>query len=433
MSLERYKAKFLFYQGRFQENLILEVSDGTILRAASKEHFKGQTVTDLGHVALLPGTVNTHNHSFQSLVRGFGDDMPFFDWRDQGIYKYSLSLKKEDIYTGALFAFGEMLKHGITTVCDFFYIQDNGNENAKAVIQAAKDLGIRLVLARCFYDWQTGPKRYQEKPKEARARCLELMKEYETDSMVTITPAPHSPHAASREMILAAFQVAQETNSMFHIHVAEARYEVENIQKETGLTPLLYLDRLGVVTNKMVMVHGVWLSDKEIALMASRGVKLSYNPSSNMFLGDGIAPIKKILDQKVTIALGTDGACSNNKTSLFEEMRMAALLQKVHCLDSSVITAEQVFQMGTENGGKVLGLPIGKLEAGYRADFVTVSLDNLELYPLQNLHKNVVYSFSPTTIDEVVVNGKKIFSKGQLLTISEEEIIEKVSQLTRHW
>ncbi|MBI3016544.1 MAG: amidohydrolase family protein, partial [Deltaproteobacteria bacterium] len=188
MSLERYKAKCLFYQGRFQENIILEVSDGTILRIASKENFKGQTITNLGNVALLPGTVNTHNHSFQSLVRGFGDDKPFVEWRDRGIYQYSLNLTKDDIYTGALFAFGEMLKHGITTVCDFFYIQDKGNENAKAVIRAAKDLGIRLVLARCFYDWQTGPKRYQEKPKEARARCLELMKEYEKDPMVTIIP-----------------------------------------------------------------------------------------------------------------------------------------------------------------------------------------------------------------------------------------------------
>ncbi len=433
MSLERYKAKCLFYQGRFQENLVLEISDGTILRIVSKEHLEGQKVTDLGDVALLAGTVNTHTHSFQSLVRGFGDDKPFVEWRDQGIYKYSLNLTKDDIYTGALFAFGEMLKHGVTTVCDFFYIQDHGNDNAKAVIQAAKDMGIRLVLARCFYDWKTGPKRYQESPKEARKRCLELMKEYENDSMVTIYPAPHSPHAASQDMIVAAFQVAQETNSMFHMHVAEARYEVEAIQKETGLSPLLYLDRLGIVTNKMVVVHGVWLSDEEIKLMASRDVKLSYNPSSNMFLGDGVTPIKKMLDQGVTIALGTDGACSNNKTSIFEEMRMAALLQKVHCLDGSVVTAEQVFQMGTENGGKVLGLPIGKLEAGYRADFVTVGLDHLELHPLQNLHKNIVYSFSPTTLNEVYVQGKKIFSKGQILTVSEEKIIERIRKLTKHW
>ncbi|MBI3016545.1 MAG: amidohydrolase family protein, partial [Deltaproteobacteria bacterium] len=237
----------------------------------------------------------------------------------------------------------------------------------------------------------------------------------------------------SRDMILAAFQVAQETNSLFHMHVAEARYEVEAIQKETGLTPLFYLDRLGIVSNKMVVVHGVWLSDEEIALMASRSVKLSYNPSSNMFLGDGVTPIKKMLDQGIMIALGTDGACSNNKTSVFEEMRMAALLQKVHSLDSSVISAEQAFQMGTENGGKVLGLPIGKLETGYRADFVTVNLDNLEFYPLQNLHKNIVYSFSPTTLDEVYVRGKKIFSKGKLLTVSEEEIIERVHKLTKHW
>ena len=426
MTKNYYTAKCLFYQGKFQEGLAFEVSDGTITKIAKAIEFKKQNIKDLGEVAILPGTVNTHNHSFQSLVRGFGDDMSFFDWRDKGIYKYSLGLKTEDIYTGALFAFGEMLKNGVTTVCDFFYIQSGGNENARAVIRAAKDLGIRLVLARCFYDWKTGLAKYRETPKEARNRCLELMKEFKNDSMVTIYPAPHSPHAASEEMILAGFEVAQETNSMFHIHVSEAKYEVESIRKEKGLTPLLYLNRLGVVSNKMVAIHGVWFTDEEIELMAAKGVKLSYNPSSNMFLADGVTPIKKMLDYKVTIALGTDGACSNNKTSIFEEMRMAALLQKVHLLDSSALTAEQVFQMGTENGGVVLGLPVGKLEVGYRADFVTIDLKCLELQPLQNLHKNIVYSFSPKTLVDVFVHGKKII-------IPEEKIVERVQKLTRHW
>lgn len=416
-----YTSQLLFYQGKFQKNLAIEVFNGTITRISHISDFKN--VTDLGEVAVLPGTVNTHNHSFQSLVRGFGDDLSFFDWRDQGIYKYSLNLTKDDIYTGALFAFGEMLKNGVTTVCDFFYIQDEGNDNANAVIQAAKDLGIRLVLARCFYDWEKAPKRYRETPKDAAKRCLELIEAYKEDPLITIYPAPHSPHAASPAMILAAFEVAQKQNIMFHMHVSEAQYEVESIRKEKGLTPLLYLDHLGIVTSKMVLVHGVWLTDEEIELMSVRGVKLSYNPSSNMFLGDGITPIRKMLDKGIIIGLGTDGACSNNKTSIFEEMRMTALLQKVQALDSAVITAEEVFRMGTENGGIVLGLPIGKLEAGYRADFVTVNLNCLELHPLQNLHKNMVYSFSPVVLKDVYVHGKKI-------EIPEQKIIERVRRLT---
>ena len=433
MKTQYYTAEFLFYEGKFQKNLVLEVSEGTITQVVPVSKVKSQKVRDLGNVALLPGTVNTHNHSFQSLVRGFGDDMNFFDWRDKGIYKYSLNLNSKDIYVGALFAFGEMLKQGVTTVCDFFYIQDGGNDNARAVIQAAKDVGIRLVLARCFYDWAKAPKKYQETPEEARKRYLELVKEYKGNPMVTICPAPHSPHAASETMIKTAFEVAQETHSSFHMHVSEGKYEVEMIQKEKGLTPLLYLEKLGIVTDKMVVIHGVWFTDSEIALMAERGVKLSYNPSSNLFLGDGITPIQKMLDQHITIGLGTDGACSNNKTSIFEEMRMAALLQKVYLLDSSALSAERVFQMGTHNGGKVLGLPIGKLEAGHRADFVTLDLNCLEMQPLQNLHKNVVYSFSPRAIQDVYVQGKKVFSKGEILTVPEEEIIQRVKKVTQGW
>ncbi|OGQ13678.1 MAG: hypothetical protein A3B70_05735 [Deltaproteobacteria bacterium RIFCSPHIGHO2_02_FULL_40_11] len=433
MNVEAYQSRFLYHNGRFEEGLVLEVSGGTIVKVSPKKDCKVSYIKDLGDVALIPGTINTHTHSFQSLVRGFGDDMDFFDWRDQGIYKYSLNLSKDDIYVGALFAFGEMLKHGITTVCDFFYIQNQGNENARAVIQAAKDLGIRLVLARCFYDWKKAPIVYQETATQASERCLELMKLYQDDPMVTIYPAPHSLHAASPEMIQAGFEVAKTTNTMFHMHLAEGQYEVEQVKKEKGKAPLFYLNDLGVVCNKMVAVHGVWLTDPELDLMAQNNVKLSYNPSSNMFLADGVTPIQKMLDRNITIGLGTDGACSNNKTSIFEEMRMSSLLQKVHLLDGKAIGALKAFEMGTLNGGIVLGLPIGKLEPGYQADFITLKTNQLELQPIQNLKTNIVYAFSSNLIQDVYVHGKKVVSSGELQTVPEPKILDLVQKVTRAW
>ena len=251
--------------------------------------------------------------------------------------------------------------------------------------------------------------------------------------MVTVYPAPHSPHAASEKMIEAGADIAEQMNAMFQMHLSEGKYEVDMIRKAKGETPLIYLDRLGVVSNRMVAVHGVWLTDEEIDLMAERDVKLSYNPSSNMFLADGVTPVQKMLDKKITIGLGTDGACSNNKTSVMEEMRMASLLQKVHLLDGTAVGAAQAFRMGTENGGRVLGLPIGKIAAGYHADFVTLDLNCLELHPLQNLDKNMVYAFSPATLVDVFVHGKRIFSKGKLLTVPEEKIAERVRRLTKDW
>lgn len=424
------KPKLFYVQGDFKKEWCVEIKGGIIEKVGPLSAFQSaEKITDLGEVALIPGTVNTHTHSFQSLIRGFADDMSFFDWRDKGIYRYSLNLKTEDIYTGALFAFGEMLKHGITTVCDFFYLNDGGNDHARAVIRAAKDLGIRLVLARCFYDWEKAPKPYRETVREAKERCIELIREFQNEELISVCPAPHSPHAASERMIQSGYEVAEQYKLMFHIHVSEAQYEVESIEKEKGTTPLLYLNQLGVVSDRMVAIHGVWFTNEEIDLMAERGIKLSYNPSSNMFLADGVTRIRKMLDKKITIGLGTDGGCSNNKVSIMEEMRMAALLQKVHLLDSTAIRAEDVFQMGTENGGLLLGLPIGKCEPGYFADFFTVDLNCLEIHPLQNIKKNIVYSFSPTTIVDVYVHGKKIFSKGKLLTILEQEIIARVRKV----
>ncbi|RMD95367.1 MAG: amidohydrolase, partial [Calditrichaeota bacterium] len=250
-------ANQIYYKGNFQSGLGILVENGEIKKVGQLEEFKEaeQELINFPGKALLPGTINAHNHSFQSLVRGFGDDMNFFDWRDKGIYKYSLDLGPEEIYVGALFAFGEMLTYGVTTVCDFFYLHDQGNENSRAVIRAAKDLGIRLVLARTFYDWEVGPAKYRESIDDASRRCHELMDEFENDPMITICPAPHSPHAASPEMIKAGYQVAVARNTPFHIHVAEGQYEVKMISEKYGLTPMRYLEDLGVCSERMVAVH----------------------------------------------------------------------------------------------------------------------------------------------------------------------------------
>src|SRR5206468_623775 len=187
---------------------------------------------------LLPGTVNIHCHTFQSLLRGLGDDLDFMAWRDRVLYPFSTRLDREGIYLGAAFAFAEMLLHGATTCVDFFYLQDEGNDNAEAVIQAARDVGIRLVLARTMYDWEGAPTRYR--------------------------------------------------------------------------------DKLGVLGERMIGVHCVWLDDEEVRLMGERRAGLAYCPSSNMILGDGITRITELRAAGVRVGLGTDGGCTNNRLSVFE-------------------------------------------------------------------------------------------------------------------
>src|SRR5438067_12059852 len=204
------------------ERFALRVEGGAIVECGpALAPRAGEQHLDLGRRAMLPGTVNAHNHSFQSLLRGFGDDLPFLEWRDRALYRYSPKLGQEGVFTGALFAFAEMALHGVTTVCDFFYLNDGGNENARAVVGAAQKLGMRVVLARCFYDWDGAPANYRESVEDAAQRFLELHHEFRDSPVVTVCPAPHSLHGASERMIRAGAEAAREVGVPWHIHRAE--------------------------------------------------------------------------------------------------------------------------------------------------------------------------------------------------------------------
>jgi 5-methylthioadenosine/S-adenosylhomocysteine deaminase len=383
--------------------------------------------------ALLPGTVNSHCHTFQSLLRGLGDDLDFMGWRDRVLYPFSERLDRDAIALGATFAFAEMLRHGVTTCVDFFYLQDDGNENAEAVIAAAQAVGIRLVLARAMYDWEGAPKRYRETPPDAARRVRELIVAHRHDVTVTVQPAPHSPHGASPAMIRAGFEVAEAENTVFHIHVAEGQYEGERTLREHGATPIRHLDRLGVLGPRMIGVHCVWLDAEEIALMGRRGAGLAYCPGSNMFLGDGITRIPEMLAAGVRIGLGTDGGCTNNRLSVFDEMRTCSLLQRVRLLDGTALSAATAFDLGTRSAAELLRLEAGVVAAGRLADLVALDLGDLSLQPRTDLLKSVVYAMSAQAVTDVWVHGRRVVADRRLTTIPEAEIAGRVAALTRGW
>jgi 5-methylthioadenosine/S-adenosylhomocysteine deaminase len=383
--------------------------------------------------ALLPGTVNAHCHTFQSLLRGLGDDLDFMGWRDRVLYPFSERLDRDGIALGAAFAFAEMLLQGATTCVDFFYLHDEGNENAEAVIQAARQVGIRLVLARGMYDWDGAPRRYRESVADAARRTRELVAHHRHDATVTVQPAPHSPHGASPAMIRAGWEVAEGEGTPFHIHVAEGRYEGERTLREHGATPIRHLDKLGVLGPRTIAVHCVWLDDEEIALMGARRAALAYCPSSNMFLGDGITRLPELLTAGVRVGLGTDGGCTNNRLSVFEEMRMAALLQRVRLLDGTALGASTAFALGTGSGAEMLGLESGLIAPGRLADLVAVDLGHPSLHPPSDLLKSVVYAMSPQAVTDVWVHGRRVVEAGRLTTVDLESLLARVRALTKGW
>ena len=383
--------------------------------------------------ALVPGTVNAHCHTFQSLLRGLGDDLDFTAWRDRVLYPFSQRLDRRGIALGASFAFAEMLLGGATTCVDFFYLQDEGNENAEAVIEAARAVGIRLVLARAMYDWEGAPKRYREPVADAARRTRELVAAHRDDPTTVVQPAPHSPHGASPEMIRAGWEIAETEATRFHIHVAEGRYEGERTLREHGATPIRYLDGLGVLGPRMIGVHCVWLDDEEIALMGARRAALAYCPSSNMFLGDGITRVPELLNAGVRIGLGTDGGCTNNRLSVFEEMRMTSLLQRVRLLDGVAIDAVTAFGLGTRSGAEILGLETGVIAPGRLADLVAIDLEDVSLHPRNDLLKSMVYAMSGRAVTDVWVHGRRVVESGRLMTVDGSELLAQVRELTQGW
>ena len=326
-----------------------------------------------------------------------------------------------------------MALHGVSTVCDFFYLNESGNDNARAVIQAAKDVGLRIVLARCFYDYAAAPPAFRETPAQASANFVELHGAFQDDPQVQVCPAPHSLHGASRPMLEAAVAAARAVGTPWHMHLAEESYQVTDCLAAYGLRPIHALESFGVLGPDLVAIHGCWFDEGERALLRERGAALVHCPGSNMFLGDGVADLVDLRRRGLRVALGTDGGCSNSRVSVLDEARSAALLQKVHRCDGQAIDAGSCLAMATAGGGDVLGMPIGRLRPGDGADVLALDLDDPSLWPEQSAAKNVVYAHSPRAITDLFVGGRPVVRDRALCRVSLAEVGARVRELTAGW
>ncbi|MFN2588923.1 MAG: amidohydrolase family protein [Actinomycetota bacterium] len=419
------------------EDAAILVEDGAIAGVVAAAGVPaGAAVVDWGDVAIVPGTVNAHGHAFQSLLKGFADDRTFESWRDDVLYPFSEDLGASDLYTGALFAFTEALRAGVTTTVDFFYLHDEGNANAGEVLRAARDAGIRLVFARAFYDPAAptkAPARYRETSADAAQRCRALAAAHAGDALVSVQPAPHSLHAAAPETVAAALAVAAELDVPCHLHLAEARYERYQVAERYGATPVRLLAREGLLGPRLVAIHTVWVDEEELDLLAVSGAAVVHCPGANAFLGDGIALLPEMLQRGIRVALGPDGGCANNRQSVFDEMRQGSLLAKARLADGSAVSAETAFALGTKGGADALGLPVGEIAPGRRADLVALDLADPSLWPLATLRKQIVNSIQQTAIDKVMVEGRVVVDGGRPLHVDETDLRRRVAEISARW
>jgi len=428
-----HRAARLLHFGTDHDPGYLRVDASGAIVELCAEPAPGDRVIDHGNSALIPGGVNVHNHSFQALLRGLGDDLPFLEWRARGLYKYGAHLGPEAIHLGATLAFAEMLRSGTTTVCDFFYVHAGGLANDRAVLQAAEELGIRCVLARTMYDWDGAPESFRESVDEAVTRSQTLRAEVRSNPLLSIQPAPHSLHGASTDMIQAGVALAKDWDSPCHTHLAEESYQRDEALEQWGMGPADHLAAIDGLNERTVLVHAIWLEDQEIRAVAQAGAGIAHCPASNMFLGDGVTPVREYLKQGLTVGLGTDGGCTNSRHSVYDECRSAVLLQKVDATDGAAMTAETAFALGTEHGGRLLRLPTGQLKAGYAADFSLISLDDMSMLPVHALEKNLVHSMTDRAIHSVWVSGKERVREGQVIGLDEQALSAKLHRLAAEW
>lgn len=386
--------------------------------------------TDL---VVVPGGVNGHGHTFQALLRGFGDDMRFADWMGGLVHPTAAGLDSDALRVGAEFDFVEMLRMGITTAVEFFYLHDRGNENSRIILDAARAVGIRGVLARCMFDAVPGPVRYQETLAEYEANYRELAAEVASDPLLHVHPAPHSVLGTSAEMLQLGSSLAHEFDVPLHVHVADSQGEVDVSLQRWGQSPVARLADVGVLDQHLLAVHAVRVDEHDLALLARSGATVVHNPSTNAFLGGGIMPLVRMRELGIPVALGTDAGGANSRQSLFEEMRMAALLAKASVRDGSAIAAADALRLGTSAGGAALRMPVGRIAQGYAADLVALDASVGSLRPRRTITQNIIYSMLPEAIERVVVGGRTVVLDGEVLTVDTARILADVDALTGGW
>ena len=409
MSAELVRCGRAIAGGETRLDFSILIRDGRIERTGPYSDFHGDPA--LRHVPtrafppdrlVVPGFVNGHSHAYQILLRGWADDWTFAKWRSDALYRVVPQLTPDDVYWIFVAAFAEMLAAGITTVAEFFYLNGGGNGHAEAAIRAAQDTGIRLIFARTWMDAEYAPTQFRESIELAATRTLELRQKF-PDANVCV--APHSLHAASRDMIRAAAHFAETERCMLHVHVAEAEYEGKQTLEAFGYTPVSLLGAIGALNERTVAIHAIYLTEDEKDELARSGARVIHNPMTNQYLGDGICDVTGFQARGVTVGLGTD---ADVKPSLIDEMRAASLLQKIRSLDGSALGAKTAFDLGTAQGGRALGAPVGDLAPGMAADYVVLDARNID--PWTPECNAVVYRADDRWVQAAFVGGNRVYT-----------------------
>ena len=405
--------------------------DGGVIRAVlpsadAGRRFAARSTVRLPDHVVLPGLVNAHTHASMALLRGVGDDMPLQQWLTERIWPLEQALVGEDfVHDGARLAAVEMLRAGVTTCSDMYFYPD-------LVARALTSVGMRAVVGIIAIGFPTA---YAVDADDYLRKGLQARDALRDDPRVSFTLAPHAPYTVSDETLARMAILAEELDVPVHIHLHETVREVEESVERHGARPLERLDRLGLLSERLIAVHAVHLTDQEIAQLGRVGASVAHCPVSNLKLANGVARVPAMLAAGVNVALGTDGAASNNRLDMFDEARFAALLAKNVAGDASTLPAPAALECATINGARALGLEarIGSIETGKEADLVAVELASPEVFPVFDPVSHLLYASGREHVTDVWVAGRHVVQTRQLVTEAGAAIDRAVLSSSSAW
>ena len=412
-----------------EDNIIKDIGDMKSLESKNIDDIK--TIDLVGKI-IFPGFINTHNHLFQVLLKGLGDDMRLDKWLSTMTFPASTILTEEDVYYAALGGVMEGLKSGMTTNLDYMYAHNRENLS-DSVIKAFVELGQRGILARGVQN--TGAQFGVQEATMQDIKTVEkdirrLFEKYHNSNNGTIQvwTGPAAMWECTLDMHKMLYDLTNEYDSWYTSHISETPFDRDATAELYGCNDFELMEKLGITGENTLLVHTVYLTEEEIKRASSYGMKISHNVMSNMYLSSGIAPIPEMLHEGLTVSLGVDGAASNNAQDMIELMKTTALLHKVSHLDPVAMTAEKVLEMATIDGAKAIGMEekIGSLEVGKLADLVVFNpYLNPKAIPLHNPVSTLIYSSSCQNIEMVLVDGKIVLEDGKIVNVENEEKIFK--------
>ena len=412
----------LYKQGGFicESQKVIGIKKGVIAYLGDPNpSLKAEKVYQLNHHLVSPSFVNTHTHLPMSLFRGLADNLSLQSWLEDYIFPLEAELVDEEfIEIGTKLALIELIRSGVTTCCDMYFY--NG-VIAKVLDQAGMRGYVGIGVPSVEKDW-----------KEWKEKSLLLRDQFKTNSRVKIALAPHSPYTLDSQILREIAEFSKAEGFFLTIHVSESLWEQEEIQKKHQKTPVQYLHDLGLTGQNSLFVHCVHVSEEDLKIISKTGTSFSYNPESNMKLGNGIAPVSLALKEGVTVGLGTDGSASNNNLNFFEEIGAGAKLQALKYKDQS-LTAEQMFEIATLGGAKALSWnhEIGLLEVGKQADLIALDLNTVSFHPFYNPLSQLVYTALGRELSFVMCGGRVLMEDYEIKSLDEKQILKASREIEK--